>query len=128
MRWTVFPLCTLASLGAGEATARVPLDGVYKCVLSGQGACGEGPEGICLGNHVRRGKPRVFLTLDFDQNQASLNGIEGRIIRGEPDRIYWDDLELLGNPSIQNVFVRGGTTLIELLAGGNLATFGCHRS
>ena len=128
MRWPALVISTLISLGAGEATAAVSPEGVYKCALSGQGACGEGPEGICLGNRVRRGKPHVFLTLDFDENHASLNGMEGRIIRGQLDRVYWDDLGLLGSPSIQSVFTNGDTTHIVLVAGGSLATFSCHRS
>jgi hypothetical protein len=112
---------------AGSASAELPRHGRYDCGLGGLGVCSEGPEALCLGNRIRRGRPTIFLRVDFDRDHADLNGIDGRILRDaapRADRILWE-LSLLGSPEIATG-VLNGTTFVHLRFENSTATFPCR--
>lgn len=123
-------IIALACLAGAPAAAQGLLTGRYDCILESQGACGEGPEGVCLGARIRRGPPVVFLKLDFARNRAELNGIGGSIHRDAGTgiaRIHWSDLSLLGSPTVaMNDF--GGRLIAGLRFQGSTADFVCRRT
>ena len=116
-------------LAASPGAAEIPSHGRYACVLGTQGSCsGDGPEAICLGARLRLAKPNVFLGLDFDRNRAELNGIEGAIHRNSETNtvfIHWDDLALLGSPTITMNRIGGGLDA-GLRFQGQTAEFVCR--
>ena len=115
-------------VAASPGAAEIPSHGRYACVLGTQGSCGDGPEAICLGARLRLAKPNVFLRLDFDRNRAELNGIEGAIHRGGETNsafIHWDDLALLGSPTIAIVRL-GGAPFAALRFQHDTADFVCR--
>lgn len=114
----------ITSPAAGE----VLLHGQYDCVGASQGSCGEGPNGICLGARIRRDGPNLFLSLDFDSNEALLNGIHGSIRRDQDGALYlyWSDLMVLGQQRLTMLSI-GGQLIATLGSVGPTADFTCYR-
>jgi hypothetical protein len=114
----------ITSPAAGEEL----LQGHYDCVGASQGSCGEGPAGICLGATIRRDGPNLFLSLDFERNEALLNGIHGSIRRDQAGAIhlYWSDLRVLGQQRLTMLNI-GGNIIARLGLVGPTADFSCQR-
>jgi hypothetical protein len=129
MRTATAPLFVALVALASAAQAELPRHGRYSCRLGGQGACGDGAEAVCLGNRIRRGRPTIFLTVDFDRDRADLNGIDGMIERNSPpgrDRISWF-LGTLGTPDVA-AYDLNGTPYVGLRLEGRTANFTCRRA
>jgi len=114
----------IASPAAGEDL----LQGQYACVGASQGSCGEGPNGICLGARIRRDGPNLFLSLDFQRNEAVLNGIHGTILRDRDGAMHlnWSDLQVLGQQRLR-LREMGDQIVATLGLAGPTADFSCRR-
>jgi hypothetical protein len=110
------------------AAAEDLLHGRYQCVGVSQGSCGDGPDGICLGATIRRDGPNLFLTLNFERNEALLNGIHGsiRLDQAGAAHLYWPDLRVLGQQRL-TMLNMGGHVIARLGLVGPTADFSCQR-
>ena len=122
-------VAVFAGLAADQASAATVTHGRYDCVLGLQGACsGDGPDSICLGEVMIRGRPREFLKLDLDRNLAELNGIHGFIHPGGDERalnISWE-LSLLNFWTLA-VHEEDGRTTAHVRSQDSTAAFSCRR-
>lgn len=118
----------LAAMITTPAAGQELMHGLYDCAGASQGSCGEGPDGICLGAIIRRDGPSLFLSLDFERNEALLNGIHGSIHRDEAGaaHVYWSDLQVFGQQRL-TMFSMGGHIIARLGLVGPTADFACHR-
>jgi len=124
----VLATTALAAMIASPAAGEELLRGHYECVGASQGSCGEGPHGICMGARIRRDGPNLFLSLDFQSNEALLNGIHGTIRRDQTGAVYlyWPDLMVFGQQRLR-LSDTGGQIIATLGLVGPTADFSCHR-
>ena len=122
-----FSLCAAAAVLIASAPRDLPTRGHYTCALGAQGSCGQGTDGICLGNRIRVNRPHpITLDVDFANNRLELNGIEGRLSRTAltSARVDWD-LAVLGQPTI-SWLAENDLRIITVRNGSPTADFYCQ--